>query len=283
MIAGEKDTAADSIAPTIIRASGGWVKVDFGELWRYRELLAFLTWRDLIVRYKQAVFGAGWAVLQPLVTMIVFTIVFSKIAKIQPDSGPYAIFSFAALVPWQFFANVVQRSGISLVTNANLLTKVYFPRLVIPLSSALALLVDLTIAFVVLLVLMPIYHVSPTWNALWLPLFCVLALVSAVAVSLWLTALNVLYRDIQYVIPLLVQIWMYVSPVIYPVSKVPAKWQWVYGLNPMASVIQGFRWGLLGAPAPGRLLVGGCAMTLAILVGGLAFFRRTERIFADVV
>ena len=265
----------------------GWSALDLGELWRYRELLYFLTWRDVLVRYKQAVIGVAWAVLQPLLTMIVFTVVFNKALHVQSPASdiPYAVFSFAGLLPWQFFAGALSRSGVSLVGNANLLTKVYFPRLVIPLSAVLAGLVDLGISFLVLIGLMAAYGIAPTWHIVFLPLFVLLAIATAVAASLWLSALNVLYRDVQYAVPFLVQLWMFVSPVIYPISAIPAgRLRVVVALNPMTGVIGGFRWALLGQDfPPGNYLWISVAVVTVLLVSGLFYFKRMERVFADVV
>ncbi|OFW62085.1 MAG: phosphate ABC transporter permease [Actinobacteria bacterium RBG_16_64_13] len=264
----------------------GWVALDLRELWSYRELLYFLTWRDILVRYKQAVLGVAWAVLQPFLTMIVFTVVFNRLLNVESGDSrvPYEVFSFSGLLAWQFFAGALTRSGVSLVGNSNLLTKVYFPRLVIPLSAVLAGLVDFVISFVILLVLMAAYGIAPTWQTVFLPLFVLLAIVSALAVSLWLSALNVLYRDVQYVIPFLVQLWMFVSPVIYPIDEIQAgALRIAFSLNPMTGVIGGFRWALLGQQFPGRYMWISIAMAVALLLGGLFYFRRMERVFADVV
>jgi lipopolysaccharide transport system permease protein len=264
----------------------GWESLQLGELWSYRELLYFLTWRDILVRYKQAVLGVAWAILQPVLTMVVFTIVFNKALGIKSPSSsiPYPIFSFAGLLPWQFFAGALSRSGVSLVGNANLITKVYFPRLVIPLSAVLGGLVDLAISFVVLAVLMVFYQVAPTWHVVFLPLFILLAFATALGVSLWLTSLNVLYRDVQYVIPFLIQLWMFISPVIYPVSAIPhGPLRIAFALNPMTSVIGGFRWALFGQQSPGAYLWISSAAILVVLITGLFYFKRTERTFADVV
>jgi lipopolysaccharide transport system permease protein len=264
----------------------GWAALDLRELWAYRELLFFLTWRDILVRYKQAVLGIAWAVLQPLLTMVVFTIVFNRVLGVQSPSSdiPYAVFSFSGLLPWQFFAGALSRSSLSLVGNANLLTKVYFPRLVIPISAVLAVLVDLGISFLVLMGLMAVYRIAPTWHVVFLPLFVVLALVTALAVTTWLSALNVLYRDVQYVIPFLVQLWMFVSPVIYPIDKIPAgPMRVVFSLNPMTGVIGGFRWALLGQPFPTGNVWISVGVVAILLVGGLLYFKRMERVFADVV
>jgi len=270
----------------VYERKSGWVALDIRELWRYRELFYFLTWRNILVRYKQAIIGIAWAVLQPLVTMIVFTLIFNRALGVSPGTDvPYAVFSFAGLVPWTFFAGAIAASGISLVGDRNLLTKVYFPRLVIPIAAVLAGLVDLAISFVVLVVLMGTYGIAPTWNVIFLPLFVLLAFATALGASLWLSALNVLYRDVQYVVPFLVQIGMFVSPVIYPISMVPAGWKRVVlALNPMTGVIGGFRWALLGEQFPsGSYLWISTAMVVVVLVGGLYYFKRMERVFSDVV
>jgi lipopolysaccharide transport system permease protein len=285
-----------SVSPASRSAEGGFTvyerrrgiaSLNLGEVWAYRELLYFLTWRDVLIRYKQAIMGVAWAVLQPLLTMVVFTVVFNKALHIQSPSTdvPYPVFSFSGLLPWQFFAGALSRSGVSLVGNSNLLTKVYFPRLVIPISAVLGGLVDLAISFVVLIVLMAGYGIVPTWHVVFVPLFVLLAFVAAVAVSLWLSALNVLYRDVQYIIPFLVQLWMFVSPVIYPVSDIPAgPLRVAFALNPMTGVIGGFRWALLGQDfPPGGYLWLSIGIVLVLLVTGVVYFKHMERTFADVV
>lgn len=264
----------------------GWVSLNLGELWEYRELLYFLTWRDVLVRYKQAVLGVAWAVVQPVLTMIVFTVIFNRALGVKsPDpSVPYEIFTFAGLLPWQFFAGALARSGVSLVGNSNLLTKVYFPRLVIPISAMLAGLVDLLISFVVLLILMVAYGVPFGWEMVLLPLFIVYAMITAMAVSLWLSALNVLYRDVQYIIPFMVQLWMFVSPVIYSIEDIPEGFlRVIYSINPMTGVIGGFRWALLGQAFPGGYIWLSVGVVVLLFVGGLFYFKRMERVFADVV
>lgn len=270
----------------VYQPESGWTLVNLREIWAYRELLFFLTWRDILVRYKQAVLGIAWAVLQPLATMVIFTLVFNKVLGVEsPDSAiPYAVFSYSGLLPWQYFSGALTRSSGSLVGNAGLLTKVYFPRLVIPMSGVLAGLVDLGISFVVLLCLMAGYGIAPTWHIVFLPLFVLLAMLTALSVSLWLSALNVLYRDVGYIIPFLVQLWMFVSPVIYPISEIPdGPLRLVFALNPMTGVIGGFRWALLGQDFPGGLVWISLTVVGVLFVGGLFYFKRMERSFADVV
>jgi lipopolysaccharide transport system permease protein len=254
------------------------------EFWEYRELLYLLVWRDIKVRYKQTVFGAGWAIMQPLFTMAVFTMVFGGFAKVPSDGLPYPIFAFAGVLPWSYFSQALTRSGTSLVSSSSLISKVYFPRLIIPVAAALAPAVDFLVAFVVLLGMMAFYGIAPTWGALLLPGFILLAMLSALSVSLWLTALNVRYRDVGHIIPFLVQIWMYATPVAYPLSLVPEKWRMLYGLNPMVSVVEGFRWGLLGKDSPDVAVIAtSAAMMLVLLVGGILYFKRVERTFADTI
>jgi lipopolysaccharide transport system permease protein len=268
---------------TVIRPSRGWVSLQLRELWAYRELLYFLTWRDLKVRYKQTVVGATWAVIQPFLTMVVFSVFFGRLANIPSDGLPYPVFSFAGLLPWGYFANALGRSSNSLVGSAHLISKVYFPRLVVPISSVLSGLLDFAIAFVVLLGLMQFYGIRPTPAALLLPLFLLLAMITALGVGLWLSALNVRYRDVGYVVPFLTQLWLFATPVVYPSSLLPEPWRTVYGLNPMAGVVEGFRWALLGSTPPGPMLALSTLVSLALLVSGGFYFRRAERTFADVV
>jgi lipopolysaccharide transport system permease protein len=268
----------------VIEPAHGWVKLGLKELWVYRELLFYLTWRGVLVRYKQAVLGITWAVLQPFLTMVVFTVVFGQLLNVSSGDTPYAVFSYVGLLPWQLFAGATQRAGTSLIGNTSLLTKVYIPRLVIPLSAVLQGLVDFAIAFIILIGLMAYYQIAPTWNVLWLPAFTVLAIVTSLSVSLWLGALNVRYRDVQYIIPFIIQLWMYLSPVIYSATAVPSgPLRVIYSLNPMAGVIIAFRWALLGGPAPSKLLLVSTTVVLLLLVGGLYYFRRMERTFADVI
>jgi lipopolysaccharide transport system permease protein len=274
----------------LIRPSRGWASLQLRDIWLYRELLYFLIWRDVKVRYKQTALGAAWAVLQPLLTMIVFTIFFGRLAGVGSDGLPYPIFSYAGLLPWTFFAESMAKSSASLVGSANLIKKVYFPRLIIPISSVLSGLVDFAFAFGVLIAMMAYYRVSPTFTILWLPAFLVLAMAAALGIGMWLSALNVEYRDVRYVVPFFVQIWLFVTPVIYPGSRVVAKLRalglpvWLYGLNPMAGVVDGFRWALLGAvPFPGPVILASAVVTCLLLVSGAVYFRRMERVFADVV
>jgi lipopolysaccharide transport system permease protein len=268
----------------ILKPSGGWASVKLRELWEYRELLYFLTWRDVKVRYTQALLGVGWALIQPLMTMVIFSVIFGHLAKLPSEGVPYPIFSLAALLPWQLFSGALTRAGTSLIGNAHLLTKVYFPRLIIPLSAIAAGLVDFGISFVVLLGLIFYYAIVPTWTILWLPLLVVFVLLTALGVGLWLSALNVQYRDVQHMIPFLVQVWMFASPVAYSAQLIPKGiWRVLYGLNPMAGVIQGFRWALLNGDPPGELMLLSVVIVMILLVTGLFFFKRMERTFADIV
>jgi len=268
----------------LIQPRRGWLSFDLGGVCRYRELLYFLVWRDVLVRYKQAAIGVAWVVLQPLLTMVVFTVIFGQFAKLPSDGLPYPIFSFTALLPWNYFAQAISRSGISLVSNANLISKIYFPRLIVPISGALGPLVDFAISFVILLGMMVWYGIAPTWGVLALPFFTLLAVVTAVAVSLYLSALNVKYRDVGHAIPFLVQFWMYASPVVYSVNIIPQKWRLLYSLNPMVGVIEGFRWALLGKERPDfAVMAVGVVVASVLLLGGLIYFKRTERFFADII
>jgi lipopolysaccharide transport system permease protein len=272
-------------SPTIyLRPSKGWLSIDIKELWRYRELIFFLTWRDIKVRYKQAVLGVAWAILQPLLTMLIFTVIFGILLETPSQDLPYPLFTLSALLPWQLFASALQRSSISLVGNANLITKIYFPRLAIPISSVFAALVDFAVSFLVLLGVMIYYQYWPGLNILWLPIIVLLALLTALSVGLWLSALNVQYRDIQQMVPFIIQVWMYASPIVYPIETIPAGvWRWLYGLNPMVGVIQGFRWALLGGEQPDITMLISVGVVFLILVSGLFYFRRMEKTFADIV
>jgi lipopolysaccharide transport system permease protein len=276
--------------PTVyLQPSRGWIALNLADLWAYRELIYFLTWRDIKVRYKQAALGIGWAVIQPIVTMVIFSVIFGTWANLPPDTGIpqnwYPVFTFAGLLPWQLFQGALQRASTSLVGNSNLLTKVYFPRLIIPLAAVAAGLVDFLISFLIMVGLMIYFGVSFSWNMLWLPLLVLLVVMTALAVGLWFSALNVQYRDIQHMIPFLLQVWMYASPVVYSINIIDASplWKLVYGLNPMAGIIQAFRWVLLGSEPPGQLMIVSIVIVLILLVSGLFYFRRMERHFADTV
>ncbi len=267
-----------------IAPSEGWVALRLAELWDYRELLFFLVWRDIKVRYKQTALGAAWAVIQPFFTMIVFSLFFGRLAKVPSDNIPYPIFSYAALVPWMFFANGLSEASNSLVSSSNLIKKIYFPRLAIPIATVLAGVVDFVIAFVVLLVMMLYYGIVPTVNTLWLPLFLLLALTTALGTGLWLSAMNVKFRDVRYVVPFIVQFWLFATPIAYPSSLLPEPWRTLYGLNPMVGVVEGFRWALLGtATAPGLIIALSASMSVVILISGAFYFRRMEKMFADRV
>lgn len=261
----------------------GWTSIGFRELWAYRELLYFLTLRDVKVRYKQTALGAAWAIIQPLFMMLVFSLFFGRLAKLPSDGVPYPVFTFCALLPWQLFAHALTESSNSLVANERLITKVYFPRLVVPLSAVLGGLVDFAVAFVILLAMMVYYGIVPTWAILTLPAFILLAIMTALGVGLWLSALNVKYRDVRYTINFLIQFWLFATPVAYSSSIVPERWRALYGLNPMAGVVDGFRWALLGKQPPGAMLAVSFGVVIAILIGGLYYFRRMEQEFADVV
>jgi lipopolysaccharide transport system permease protein len=267
-----------------IEPSRGWVSLKLRELWEYRELIYFLVWRDIKVRYKQTALGAAWAIIQPLFTMMVFSLFFGRLAKVPSDGIPYPIFSYAALVPWNFFAGGLGQCSDSLVGSANLIKKVYFPRLAIPLAAVLAGVIDFALAFGVLIGMMLHYRITPTWNAVWLPLLLLLALISALGVGIWLAALNVQYRDVRYTVSFLIQFWMFATPIAYPSSLLGGRWRILYGLNPMAGVVEGFRWALLGTKAaPGPMIAVSTLAALAILAGGAFYFRRMERTFADLV
>jgi len=261
-----------------------WWVLPAGELWDYRELLYFFVWRDIKIRYKQTAIGAAWAILQPFLTMLIFSLFFGKLAHIPSQGLPYPIFYYTALLPWMYFAASLQNATSTIVENQRLITKVYFPRLHLPLSAVLSGLVDFGVSFLMLIVMMIYYGIRPTAAALWLPAFLVLAVATALGVGLWLSALNAIYRDVRYVVPFLVQFWMFASPVAYPASLVPAKWRWLYGLNPMAGVIEGFRWSLTGhGDPPGRLVLISAAVVLAVLLAGIAYFQKVETVVSDVV
>jgi lipopolysaccharide transport system permease protein len=274
----------EEVPVIVIRPSRGWVSLHLRDLWEYRELLYFLTWRDIKVRYKQTVLGAAWSIIQPFFSMVVFSLFFGKLAKMPSDGIPYPIFSYAALVPWAFFAGGVSRSSSSLVASANLIKKVYFPRLVVPVSAVIPGGVDFALSFLVLLGMMLFYGIVPTAAVVWLPLLLLLALVTALGVGLWLTAMNVQFRDVRYMVPFLVQAWMFATPIAYPSSLLDEPWRTLYGINPMAGVVEGFRWALLGAEtAPGPIIFVSALVAVGLLVSGTFYFRRMEKTFADVV
>jgi len=267
-----------------IEPSKGWVSLKLRELWEYRELLYFLIWRDVKVRYKQTVLGAAWAIIQPFFTMVVFSVFFGKLAKIPSDGIPYPIFSYAALVPWTFFSRGLSQASNSLVGSARLIKKVYFPRLAMPIATVLGGIVDFVLAFSVLLGMMLIYGIVPTINVLWLPLFLLLALATSLGAGLWLSAMNVQFRDVGYIIPFITQFWMFATPIAYPSSLLSEPWRTLYGINPMVGVVEGFRWALLGTDtAPGPIIIASSLTALALLVSGAFYFRRMEKTFADVV
>ena len=269
---------------SILKPTRGWAALNLRDLWLYRELIYFMTWRDLKVRYKQTLLGASWAILQPFLTMVVFSIFFGNLAKVPSDGVPYPIFSYTALIPWTLFSKALQDASRSLVANSHMITKVYFPRMILPISSVLAGLVDFLIAFIVLLGMMFFFRITPTVNLWMLPFFLLLTLVTAIGVGLWLSALNVLYRDINYILPFLTQFWMYLTPIAYPSSMVPEEWRAIYALNPMVGVVEGFRWVLLGTEQPsGIMTMVSSAVAVILLVSGMFYFRRTERLFADMV
>jgi len=273
------------IRKIIIRPPSGWSALDLNDLWVYRELIFFMTWRDLKVRYKQTLLGASWAVLKPFLSMVVFTIFFGGLAKVPSEGFPYPIFSFAALLPWELFSNALSISSRSLVQNRHMITKIYFPRIILPLSSTLSGVVDFLIAFIILLAMMAFYKISPTLNMLALPLFLLLAIIAALGVGLWLSALNVLYRDIGYITPFLTQFWLFITPIVYPTSMIPEQWRLLYALNPMTGVVEGFRWAILGTQqgAPGMTLYISVAVSIALLISGMVYFKRMERHFSDLV
>lgn len=269
----------------VIQPSHGWTSLKLDELWEYRELLYFLTWRDIKVRYKQTVLGATWAIVQPFLTMVVFSLFFGNLAKIPSDGIPYPIFSYAALVPWTFFVYGLQQSANSLVTSSNLVKKIYFPRLVIPISSVLSGVIDFVLAFIVLLFMMLAYGIYPTINVLFLPLFLLLAFVTSLGVGIWLSAMNVQFRDVRYTVPFIAQFWMFATPIVYPSSLIKNDLlRMIYSINPMTGVVEGFRWALLNTDtAPGSMSLVSTVVAIVLLIGGAYYFRRMERTFADVV
>ena len=276
--------AADDRPTIVVKPSSRWVPLNLRSVWEYRELLYFLTWRDVKVRYKQTAFGAAWALIQPFMMMVVFTIFLGHLAGVSSEGKPYPLFSFSALVPWTFFSSSLSATANSLVGGGNLVSKVYFPRVILPIASAGAYLVDFVLALGLLAAMMIWYGVAPGWGIVLLPVLTLLALLAALAVGFWLAALNVRYRDVRYAVPFLMQLWLFASPVAYAASLVPHRWRLVYSLNPMAGVVEGFRWAMVGTPAPsaGTIAVS-TAATLVVLVSGLAYFRKVERTFADLI
>lgn len=267
-----------------IQPSKGWIALDLKELWEYRELLYFLVWRDMKVRYKQTVLGASWAIIQPFFTMVVFSLFFGKLAKVPSDGIPYPIFSYAALVPWAFFANGLNQASNSLVGGSNLIKKVYFPRLAMPIASVLGGVIDFGLAFLMLVGMMFYYSMIPTINVLWLPFFLVLAFTTSLGASLWLSATYVQFRDVRHIVPFLTQIWLFATPIAYPSSLLSEPWRSLYGINPMAGVVEGFRWALLGiGMAPGPIVIVSSCASMILLFSGAFYFRRMEKTFADVV
>ena len=269
---------------TLIDPPRRWEALDLRELWKFRELLYLLSWRDIKVRYKQTVIGGAWAILQPFLTMVVFSIIFGQLLKVPSDGVPYPVFSYAALLPWNFFAGALTRSGNSLIADANLISKVYFPRLILPLSAVLSLILDFAIAFVILVLMMFFYNIVPGFAVLTLPLFLVLALMTALACGVWLSAVNIKYRDVAYVIPFLTQFWLFVTPVAYPSTVIPEPWRVFYGLNPMVGVVEGFRWALLGNNSGMDAMFGVSVLAVAgVLGGGVLYFQSVQQTFADVI
>lgn len=276
-------------SPPIVRITppSGWWAIPFGELWEYRELVYFFVWRDIKIRYKQTAIGAAWAVLQPFLTMLIFSLFFGALAHIPSQGLPYPIFYYSALLPWMYFAASLQNATNTIVENQRVITKVYFPRLALPISAVLSGLVDFAISFLMFVAMMAYYHIHPTLAVLWMPVFLLMAVLTALGMGLWLSALNAIYRDVRYVVPFLVQFWMFASPVVYPSSLVSArwpKWAWLYGLNPMVGVIEGFRWSIAGSgEPPGRLVLISSGVVLVVLLSGLVYFQRMETTVADVV
>jgi lipopolysaccharide transport system permease protein len=267
-----------------IEPSKGWVYLGLRELWTYRELVYFLIWRDVKVRYKQSVLGAAWAIIQPFFTMVVFSIFFGKLAKMPSDGIPYPLFSYAALVPWAFFSNGLNSASNSLVSGSNLIKKVYFPRLAMPIAAVMGGAVDFVLAFLMLIAMMLYYGITPTINVLWLPFFLILAFVTSLGTSLWFSAMYVQFRDVRHIVPFLTQIWMYATPIVYPSSLLPEPWRSLYGINPMAGVVEGFRWALLGVgQAPGPIIIVSSFAAFMLMFFGAYYFRRLEKTFADVV
>ena len=269
---------------TVIKPSKGWLALRLKDFWEYRELLYFLTWRDIKVRYKQTALGALWAIIQPFFTMVVFSLFFGRLAKVPSDGIPYPIFAFAALVPWTFFANGLSQSSNSLVGSTDLITKGYFPRLIIPVSSVLSGFIDFAIAFIVFMAMAFYYGIYPALSIILLPFLLLLGLITALGVGLWLSALNVKFRDVRYTIPFLTQFWLFATPIAYPSSLLSEPWRTIYGINPMVGVVEGFRWALLGADtAPGAIIFVSALVSMGLLVSGAFYFKRMEKFFADII
>ncbi len=279
------ETQTNAEIPVVrIEPRRGIFQLDLKAVWQYRELLYFLVWRDLLVRYKQTVIGVGWAILQPLVSMAIFTVIFGMFARIPSVGLPYPVFAYCALLPWNYFASALQRSNASVVSDANLITKIYFPRLILPIAGTVSGIIDFSISLGFLFGMLAWYNIKITWLVFLIPAFLLLALLTALAFGLWFSALNVRYRDVGYAVPFVIQIWMFLSPVVYPVSMIPEKYRWIYSLNPMVGVIEGFRWGLLGKAGPDfGVMAASIVVVLVVLAGGLLFFKNMERTFADVV
>lgn len=282
--AGNNGGVSQSDIPMIrIKPTKGWRSLGLGELWEYRELLYFFVWRDIKVHYKQTVLGASWAIIKPVFTMVIFSLFFGRLAKVPSDGLPYPIFSYAALVPWTYFSGALTQASGSLVSSSNMLKKIYFPRLAMPIAAVLAGIVDFVLAFLVLLGMMFFYGFVPTLNVLWLPVFLFLALITALGASFWLSAMNVQFRDVRHTISFLIQAWLFATPIAYPSSLLSEPWRTIYGINPMASVVEGFRWALLGTDtAPGPMVIVSSIVAIGLLVSGAFYFRRMEKVFADV-
>ena len=267
-----------------IEPTRGWVSLKFEELWKYRELTYFFIWRDIKIRYKQTILGVFWAILQPFLTMVIFSLFFGRLAQVPSDGIPYPIFSYAALVPWTFFANGLLQASNSLVNNINMVKKTYFPRLILPISSVVGGILDFVLSFSVLILMMLYYRIYPTINIIWLPLFILLALITSLGAGFWFAAMNAQFRDIRYIVPFLIQAWLFLTPIAYPSSLIPEPWRTLYGLNPMAGVVEGFRWALLGTDTePGLMTLVSGVVAIVLLVSGAFYFRRMERTFADVI
>lgn len=268
---------------TVIRHSSGWNMLKINELWKYRELFYFLAWRNLKVRYKQTILGISWALLQPIATMIVFTFIFGRLANLPSDGIPYPIFALSGLIPWTFFSNAVIASSGSIVSDANLIKKIYFPRIIIPFSSVFAGLLELFLGCGLLLAMMPFYEIYPNWNFLFFPFLVLLVFIAAMGVGLWLSTMNALFRDVHHLIPFVMQIWLFITPIVYPSSALSSKWQLILSINPMVAVVETFRWMMLGTPLPTTQIMISCSLSLLLCITGIVFFRKMEPQFADIV